>query len=213
MNNYSKWSKYMKTPIPEYGAVPQGIQLPKAKAHYVSNADFLAAIKAHKQKVLEAEACGDPKPRIPEYIGECLFKIATHLSYKSNFINYTYREDMILDGVENCLQYFDNFDPTKSSNPFAYFTQIIYYAFIRKITKEKKQSIIKNKMIMEMPFELFELQEQDEGGEYTNSMMDYLRSNNDADYNMPKKKATKKKTKNNLESFLEETDNGNDNNV
>lgn len=214
MNNYSKWSKYMKTPIPEYGAIPQGIIPPKAKPHYVSNADFLAAIKVHKQNVLDAEASGNPKPRIPEYIGECLFKIATHLSYKSNFINYTYREDMILDGVENCLQYFDNFDPNKSSNPFAYFTQIIYYAFIRKITKEKKQSIIKNKMIMEMPFELFELQEQDEGGDYSNSMMDYLRNNNDADYNMPKKKVTKKKTKNNLESFLEETEDGsNDNNV
>jgi uncharacterized membrane protein len=117
---------------------------------------------------------------------------------------------MILDGVENCLQYISNFDPTKSSNPFAYFTQIIYYAFIRKIQKEKKQTYVKNKMIMEMPFELFELQEQDEGGEYANSMMDYLRNNNDSDYNMPKKKVTKKKPKSSLESFMEE--NGNDNN-
>jgi hypothetical protein len=114
---------------------------------------------------------------------------------------------MILDGVENCLQYINNFDPTKSSNPFAYFTQIIYYAFIRKIQKEKKQTYVKNKMIMEMPFEMFELQEQDEGGEYTNQMMDYLRSNNNADYNMPVKKAAKKKPKNSLETFLEEDSN------
>ena len=131
-------------------------------------------MKQYKEMVLQATEAGRPKPRVPEYIGECLLKIATHLSYKSNFINYTYREDMILDGVENCLQYIDNFDPTKSSNPFAYFTQIIYYAFIRKIQKEKKQTYVKNKLIMEMPFELFELQEQDEGGEYANSMMDYL---------------------------------------
>lgn len=200
----------MKTPNPEYGAVPQGIVSPKTKPHYVSNADFLVAMKAYREKVLEAAEAGEPKPRVPEYIGECILKIATHLSYKSNFIGYTYREDMILDGVENCLQYISNFDPTKSSNPFAYFTQIIYYAFIRKIQKEKKQSYIKNKMIMEMPFEMFELQEQDEGGSYSNSMMDYLRNNNDSDYNMPKKPA-KKKAKTSLESFLEESDNDNNN--
>jgi hypothetical protein len=196
----------MKTP--EVGdLIPNTTIPPKAKPHYVSNADFLVAMKAYREKVLEAEAAGEDKPRVPEYIGECLLKIATHLSYKANFINYTYREDMILDGVENCLQYINNFDPTKSSNPFAYFTQIIYYAFIRKIQKEKKQTYVKNKMIMEMPFEMFELQEQDEGGEYTNQMMDYLRSNNDADYNMPVKKPTKKKPKNSLETFLEEDNN------
>lgn len=196
----------MKTP--EVGdLVPNTTISPKAKPHYVSNADFLVAMKQYKEMVFQATEAGKPKPRVPEYIGECLLKIATHLSYKSNFINYTYREDMILDGVENCLQYINNFDPTKSSNPFAYFTQIIYYAFIRKIQKEKKQTYVKNKMIMEMPFEMFELQEQDEGGEYTNQMMDYLRSNNDADYNMPVKKPTKKKPKNSLETFLEEDNN------
>jgi hypothetical protein len=200
----------MKTP--EVGdLIPNTTISPKAKPHYVSNADFLVAMKEYREMVLAAEAAGDPKPRVPEYIGECILKIATHLSYKSNFIGYTYREDMILDGVENCLQYISNFDPTKSSNPFAYFTQIIYYAFIRRIQKEKKQSYIKNKLIMEMPFELFELQEQDEGSEYANSMMDYLRNNNDSDYNMPKKKVTKKKPKSSLESFMEE--NSNDNNV
>jgi hypothetical protein len=203
----------MTTPDPAFDEVPAGSVKPKAKPHYVSNADFLVAMKAYREKVLEAEAAGEPKPRVPEYIGECLLKIATHLSYKHNFINYTYREDMILDGVENCLQYISNFDPTKSSNPFAYFTQIIYYAFIRKIQKEKKQSYVKNKMLLEMPFEMFELQEQDEGGEFHNSMLDYLRNNNDSDYNMPKKKPTKKKSQNSLESFLEESDNGNDNNV
>lgn len=197
----------MTTPFPE---VPPGSVSPKAKPHYVSNADFLVAMKAYREKVLAAAEAGEPKPRVPEYVGECLLKIATHLSYKHNFINYTYREDMILDGVENCLQYISNFDPTKSSNPFAYFTQIIYYAFIRKIQKEKKQSYIKNKMLLDMPFEMFELQGHDDDGDYRNSMLDYLRNNNDSDYNMPKKPA-KKKAKTTLESFLEESDNGNNN--
>jgi DNA-directed RNA polymerase specialized sigma24 family protein len=109
---------------------------------------------------------------------------------------------MILDGVENCLQYISNFDPSKSSNPFAYFTQIIYYAFIRKIQKEKKQTHVKNKLIMEMPFEAFELQEQDEGSEYTNMMLDFLRNNNDTQYNMPVKK-TKPKKRSSLDDFME----------
>jgi hypothetical protein len=91
----------MTTPDPAFDEVPAGSVKPKAKPHYVSNADFLVAMKAYREKVLAAEAAGEPKPRVPEYIGECLLKIATHLSYKHNFINYTYREDMILDGVEN----------------------------------------------------------------------------------------------------------------
>lgn len=176
-----------------------------ASSHYVNNADFLAAIKEYRRTVEEAESTGDEKPRVPEYIGECLLKIATHLSYKSNFINYTYREDMILDGVENCLQYIDNFDPTKSSNPFAYFTQIIYYAFIRKIQKEKKQTIVKNRLIMDMSFDEFELQAQDEDGEFTNMMMDYLRNNNDIEYTIPKKKEKKKKNSS-LDDFMEDRD-------
>ena len=109
-------------------------------AHYVNNADFLAAIKQYRQQVKEAEESGSPKPQVSNYIGECILKIATHLAYKPNFFNYSYKDDMILDGIENCIQYIDNFDPDKSSNPFAYFTQIIYYAFLRRISKEKKQT-------------------------------------------------------------------------
>ena len=88
-----------------------------------------------------------PRPRLTPYIAECFLKIATHLSYKPNFVNYMFREDMVCDGIENCLQYVDNFDPEKSKNPFAYFTQIIYYAFLRKIQKEKKQLEIRTKLI------------------------------------------------------------------
>ena len=115
--------------------------------HYVKNKEFLYAIVQYKADVKEAEEKGDPKPRITNYLGECFVKIATHLSYKPNFVNYMFREDMISDGIENCVQYIHNFNPEKSRNPFAYFTQIIHYAFLRRIQKEKKQLEIKTKII------------------------------------------------------------------
>ena len=100
-----------------------------------------------KEKVKLAEEQGQPKPRVNNYIGGCFLKIATHLSYRPNFINYMYKDDMVCDGIENCIQYIDNFDPAKSKNPFAYFTQIVYYAFLRRIAKEKRQMDIKEKIL------------------------------------------------------------------
>ena len=120
---------------------------PKQKPHYVDNKKFLAAMTEYRALRIKAEEEGKPRPTVTNYIGECYLKIANHLSYRPNFINYTYRDDMISDGIENCLQYMDNFDPEKSNNPFAYFTQIIYYAFIRRIQKEKKQQEIKERYI------------------------------------------------------------------
>ena len=123
----------------------------KAKTeYYVNNKEFLEAIVEYKRKVELAKKKGKAKPLVPNYIGECFLKIATHLSYKPNFVNYMFREDMICDGIENCLQYIDNFNPEKSQNPFAYFTQIIYYAFLRRIQKEKKQMYTKYKLMGEM---------------------------------------------------------------
>ena len=119
----------------------------KKKEHYVNNADFLAAIVKYKEKVKHAEENGLPKPRVNNYIGGWFLKIATHLSYRPNFINYMYKDDMVCDGIENCIQYIDNFDPAKSKNPFAYFTQIVYYAFLRRIAKEKRQMDIKDKIL------------------------------------------------------------------
>jgi len=175
-------------------------------AHYVNNKDFLAAIVEMKEKVKHAEENGLPKPIISNYIGECILKIATHLSYKPNFIGYSYRDDMILDGIENCIQYIDNFDPSKSSNPFAYFTQIIYYAFLRRIAKEKKQSYIKGKLIQNMPFEMFELQEQDETGEFHNAYVEFMQQNNTFDdfIGRKKEKAAKKRMENTLNAFIDD---------
>lgn len=119
----------------------------KRSIHYVNNKEFLAALINHRDNVKIAEINDRPKPKIPNYIGECFLKIATHLSFKPNFVNYIFKDDMISDGIENCVQYIHNFDPEKSQNPFAYFTQIIHYAFLRRIQKEKKQLEIKNKIL------------------------------------------------------------------
>lgn len=114
--------------------------------HYVNNKDFHLALIEHKKKVDLAKKKGLPPPRISNYLGDCFLKIANHLSYRPNFVNYMFREDMISDGVENCVHYINNFD-TERTNPFAYFTQIVYYAFLRRIHKEKKQMEIKEKII------------------------------------------------------------------
>ena len=119
----------------------------KKNEHYVDNKKFLEAMTEFKERCDKAKKKGKTTPPVTNYIGECFLKIANHLSYRPNFINYTFRDDMISDGIENCLQYLSNFDPKKSKNPFAYFTQIIYYAFVRRIQKEKKQTSIKYKMI------------------------------------------------------------------
>ena len=177
-------------------------------AHYVNNKDFLEAIVEMKRKVKEAEEKGLPKPIVSNYIGECILKIATHLSYKPNFINYSYRDDMILDGVENCIQYIDNFNPDKSSNPFAYFTQIIYYAFLRRIAKEKKQSYIKGKLIQDMPFDAFEVQEGDDA-DYHNAYIDFMQNNHTFDDSFIERKKDKKKKKlTNLDDFIEGSEDG-----
>jgi hypothetical protein len=115
------------------------------KKHYINNADFCKALVDYKLAVKAAKEENKPKPLVPNYIGECFMKIAEGLSHKPNFINYTYRDEMVADGIENCLMYFENFDSNKSNNAFAYFTQIIYYAFLRRIQKEKKQMYVKYK--------------------------------------------------------------------
>tara|TARA_B100000085_G_scaffold188282_1_gene172217 strand:- start:168 stop:710 length:543 start_codon:yes stop_codon:yes gene_type:complete len=168
------------------------------KPHYVDNKVFLAAMLEWKDKVNEAESEGEEIPPIPEYIGECFYKIATHLSYRPNFINYTYREEMIGDGIENCIQYAKNFNPEKSKNPFAYFTQIIYYAFLRRITKEKKQSQIKQKIIDNDTLKTHETMDFDDDV-YDNTFVDFLRENMPR-VEMPKKRKGKK----GVEQFIEE---------
>ena len=119
----------------------------KRSEHYVNNKEFLAALIRYQEDIEIARLQDKTKPVIPRYIGECFLKIANHLSFKPNFVNYMFKEDMISDGIENCVQYIHNFNPEKSRNPFAYFTQIIHYAFLSRIQREKRQLEIKNKII------------------------------------------------------------------
>ena len=145
----------------------------KENRHYVNNKEFLAAMTEYREERLAAEAAGEPKPRVSNYIGECFVKIANHLAYKSNFVNYTFREEMILDGIENCITYINNFDPTKSKNPFAYFTQITYYAFLRRIQKEKKQIDTKNKYIQSL--DLHSMMEELGGDSGSTEFLEYMK--------------------------------------
>lgn len=143
----------------------------KRSEHYVNNKDFLEALIKYREDVEisfirkygqqptkdDRAKSWDTKPPIPRYIGDCFLKIANHLSFKPNFVNYMFKEDMISDGIENSVQYIHNFDPEKSQNPFAYFTQIIHYAFLRRIQREKRQMEIKNKILEKSGFsEVFE---------------------------------------------------------
>lgn len=173
-----------------------------SKAHYINNEDFLKALIDYKSKCAEAKRQKKPEPQIPNYIGECFIKIAEHLSRKPNFISYSFCDEMISDGIENCLMYFRNFDPQKSKNPFAYFTQIIYYAFLRRIAKEKKQLYVKYKATEQFGIldenEMFE----DENGnlqqfELYDNISEFIQTYEET------KKAKKKKKVKGLDNFIE----------
>ena len=178
----------------------------KPRKHYISNANFLDALVKYKKECKEAEEKNKPRPPIPNYIGECWMKIAEGLSHKPNFINYTYREEMIGDGIENCLMYFENFNPEKSSNPFAYFTQIIYYAFLRRIEKEKKQTYVKYKSTEQTGIlDELELLEMEDG---SNRQFEIYDNISEFIYSWEENKK-KKKTQTSpigIENFLEDTE-------
>lgn len=132
----------------------------RKRIQYVDGERFLNALVDYKKAVKAAKKADLDKPQIPTYLGECFLKIAEHLSCSPSFSRYSYRDEMISDGVENCLMYFENFNPNtisqskkgnnfgkKTKGPFPYFTQIIYHAFCRRIAKEKKQQYIKAKSV------------------------------------------------------------------
>lgn len=176
--------------------------------HYVDNKQLYKVMVEYREKVQASKADGSERPQIPNYVGECILMIAKRLCTKPNFINYSYKEEMISDGIENCISYIDNFDPAKSDNPFAYFTQIIYFAFLRRILKEKKQVYIKHKtMENSMLFnELVQQGQFDDGHQMDNiidldndNMFDFIKSFEEG-INAKKKKRSKK----GLENFIEE---------
>lgn len=150
----------------------------KQANHYVDNKKFLTELTAYRETVLQAKENSQPIPPINNYIGECFLKITEHLSYKSNFINYSFRDEMVSDAIENCLACVANFDPSKSENPFAYFTQVSYFAFIRRIQKEQKQTQIKYAILENMDLDSIVAQEHDDG-EFHGQFMDYMRKQMD----------------------------------
>lgn len=132
----------------------------RASIHYVNNADFSNAVVEYVTRVDKAKADKTEIPKVPDYIAQCFLRIAEGLSHKSNFIRYTYREEMVMDAVENCLKAVLNYDieaatRTGKPNAFAYFTQITWYAFLRRIAKEKKQQDIKMKYLTNSGIENF----------------------------------------------------------
>lgn len=122
----------------------------EVKNEYVNNQQFLAALIEYNKKKIDAENSGSTPPRMSNYLGQCIQLIATRLSYNKNFVNYMFREDMVGDGIENGIRAVDSFDPEKSNNPFGYFTRVIYFAFLRRIEKEKKELYTKFKRLESM---------------------------------------------------------------
>lgn len=164
--------------------------------HYVDNSKLLGALIEWKKNIKEAEKAGLQKPYLPEYIGECFLKIAEHLSHKPNFYNYQFREDMVGDGIENCLVYAENFNPAKSKNPFAYFTQIMWYAFLRRIFKEKKQLAIKYACIQNSSEFMEYVNQAHDDTVYDNTYITFLRKNmRDVTTEFEEKKRAKKTKK------------------
>lgn len=182
--------------------------------HYVDNAQFYKAIKEHKRKFNKAKREKTDPPLVSNYIGDCLLKIAKHLSYSPNFINYTFKEEMISDALENCLLYFNNFNPRKSKNPFAYFTQITYYAFVRRINREQmvqytKYKYMSNKTDMDkIKSELYSDMGDIDSDTRTNILnnVSFYDNINEfiLNFETKKEKKRKKQKKRNLEKFYKE---------
>ena len=173
-------------------------------ADYINNKEFYQMLVEYKEQCRQADENGKPTPRIPENIGHCFYMIATRLGTKWKFSGYTYREEMVSDALENCVVAVHNFDPTKSKNPFAYFTQIIYYAFLRRIEKEKKQTFVKYKSLEHF---LVDASLNDEDAEaYSNFDItnDKMKPILEKYEKKPKKKIIKKKETEGIEKFVED---------
>ena len=149
----------------------------KTSTHYVNNVDLYNALVAWQKETRKAHRKKLPQPPLPDFVAESMMKMANRLSQKAGFVNYTYREDMVGDALESCLRYIHNFNPAKSTNAFAYITQIIHNAFIRRIQKEQKQLYVKMRIVDQADFaDSYEKQSGDDA-HYNNSYVTYLQEN------------------------------------
>ena len=192
---------------------------PKEKPHYVNNKDFSEAVVEYVKEVNEAVSKDRQIPVVPNYVAECLLKIAERLSHKSNFVRYTYREEMVMDAVENCLKALGNYDVDAATrggkpNAFGYFTQISWYAFLRRIQKEKKQQDLKLKYIAESGLDEFMIDpdEDPEVAKVVQNFVDGLRrridevKEKDERFNTYKKKTITNRRKGNDSDLTEHFD-------
>ena len=138
-------SELLETDLVEDFQIKEKRKRKKTTRNYINNEDFCDAVIKHNEKCKQAELDGLPKPKLPDYIGICFIKLAEGLARRPNFFGYSFKEEMVADGIENCLQYVHNFNPEKTKNAFAYFTQILWWCFVRRIKKEKLQQYIKYK--------------------------------------------------------------------
>lgn len=178
-----------------------------SKTHYVDNKKLYTEMVVYINRCNEAKEKGEPRPRVPNYIGYCILQISNRLATRPNFVGYSYKDEMISDGVENCLTYLHNFNPDKSTNPFAYFTQIIYYAFLRRIQKEKKQAYIKHKSFEHafMNNQLVDMSPEDH--QYITSALVTINPRiNDLVESFETKEQEKKTKKKGIEKFIEKDD-------
>ena len=174
-------------------------------AHYVNNKTLLECIEKYQKQKNDAIQNNTTLPKIPEYFGEAIIQIATRFSRRSNFIGYSFRDEMISDAIEHALVAVDKFDANKSSNPFSYITTMVYYSFIRRIAKEKRQSYIRSKLIQDMPIDSFDIQDHDDDTDFMNNYMAFIQSHQNFDdtqeKKLPKQKAIQRGP---LEDFLED---------
>lgn len=197
----------------------------KDKPHYVNNAQFSEAVVQYVKHAREVQSQGLEKPQINDYVASCFLKIAEGLSHKANFVRYTYREEMMMDAVENCLKAIDNYNletatRTGKPNAFAYFTQISWYAFLRRIEREKKQQEIKMRYLTESGIEdlISEESQNDDAFRQTQAFVDELRGRIDIvkesdksvkTYEKGQRQKRKRKVDSDLSEFIgEDEENG-----
>jgi hypothetical protein len=183
--------------------------------HYVDNKAFYDALVEYKAIVQDAKTNGLPTPRPSNYIGQCIIYIADKFSRSNNgrrsFSHYQYRDEMVSDAIENCTRAIGLFDPEKSHSPFSYFTQICFFAFIRRIQAEKKQLYIKHQIIKNVYLDTFDIQDADADQEFANDYIEFIRRNQSFDdsyfasYTQDKTKRTRNTNKNKtkLDEFFE----------
>ena len=173
--------------------------------HYVDRKEFYAAIKEYRSQFLEAKSKGESRPQISNYLAKCFLDIATHLGYRRNFANYSYRDEMVMDAVEVCLRYAHNFNPELSNHPFSYFNRLCWRAFVYRIQKEKDQQRVKGHLIMHYSMENIFEEDQDMDSEINNGVIEYLKENSFFEVEEPvTKKREKKYVRSGIDLFMEE---------